>query len=86
MSFRNQAQVYDLQAYRLNKEAVHMNIKFYLRHRTIINAEVVRISVVRLMNAYGLKSIRFPKFRITVDRGDVYISAPNRRRSVLYDT
>lgn len=81
MPCQNQAQVIDLQTYRLSKEVVQMNIKSYLKRQTPSAAYAMRASAMAFMNAYGLKSIRFPKFRITVDRGDVYISAP-RRRSV----
>lgn len=85
MSAQAQVQVIDLQAYRLSKEVVHMNIISYLRHPTSTTAFSMMASASAFMEAYGLKSINFPGFRVTNDRGCIYFSAL-RRRSAVYDT
>lgn len=85
MPCQNQAQVIDLQTYRLSKEVVQMNIKSYLKRQTPSAAYAMRASAMAFMEAYGLKNINFPRFRITNDRGCIYFSAL-RRRSAVYDT
>jgi hypothetical protein len=86
MSFRNQAQVYDMNNYRRRKEAVYKNAISFLHRQTPEVARALRTTATALMKNYGLSALNFPKFRITVDRGDIYISSPRRRRNAFYGT
>ncbi len=84
MSFQNQAQVVDLYAYRIRKEAVYKNAISFLHRQTPEVARAMRTTAADLMKTYGLSALNFPKFRITADRGNVYISSPRRRRNAFY--
>jgi hypothetical protein len=80
MSFRNQAQVVDLNTYRIRKEAVYKNAISFLHRQTPEVARAMRTTAADLMKTYGLSALSFPKFRITVDRGKCEYQFPPQER------